>query len=493
MYTDYYCRPKEAVNAVYARQSVDKKDSLSIEGQIALCKKYAGEDAAVYRDKGYSGKNIKRPAFTELIRAVEDGTVKKIVVYRLDRFSRSIADFSRLWELLDRNNVEFLSVTENFDTSSPIGRAMLNIVLVFAQLERETTAQRVKDNYIHRFKLGAWPGGPAPFGYSSVKINDGLSKISSLAVSEENAERVKQIFEYYGKGDTSLRCLARKLSEKGIHGPKREKWDSVTLSRILHSPVYVKADKDIYWYYMSKGVKSEQPIEAFDGVHGCNVIGRRDKTKNKYNSLEEQILTVGNHEGIINSDLWLRVQDKLQKNAQISRANAGKYSFLTGLMKCEKCGYALKINCNKNSGALSLVCSGKSNFGVCDCDTNVDLKELESYVEERLTEIFESPSVEKIVSDTWEISEEALAIDIKIERLVNALSQSSEISAAYISEQIENLHRKREDLYKESKKESKIQKIEFNNLTFEEKKIVTREFIEKITVAGENVKIQWKI
>lgn len=82
--------------------------------------------------------------------AVEAGRVKKIVVYRLDRFSRSLADFSQIWELLRKNDVEFLSVNEQFDTSSPMGRAMLNIVMTFAQLERETTAERVRDNYHHR-------------------------------------------------------------------------------------------------------------------------------------------------------------------------------------------------------------------------------------------------------------------------------------------------------------------------------------------------------
>ena len=126
------------MNAIYARQSIDKEGSLSIEGQIDLCRKYAGEDALVFQDRGFSGKNIKRPAFTELMQSVEAGTINKIFVYRLDRFSRNIADFSRLWEILDGHNVQFVSVTEQFDTSSPIGRAMLNIVLVFAQLERET-------------------------------------------------------------------------------------------------------------------------------------------------------------------------------------------------------------------------------------------------------------------------------------------------------------------------------------------------------------------
>lgn len=125
------------MDAIYARQSIDKKGSLSIEGQIELCRKFTADDALVFSDKGFSGKNTKRPAFGELMEAVEAGRVKKIVVYRLDRFSRSLADFSQIWELLRKNDVEFLSVNEQFDTSSPMGRAMLNIVMTFAQLERE--------------------------------------------------------------------------------------------------------------------------------------------------------------------------------------------------------------------------------------------------------------------------------------------------------------------------------------------------------------------
>jgi DNA invertase Pin-like site-specific DNA recombinase len=164
----------------------------------------------------------------------------------LDRFSRSIADFSRIWELLSKNNVEFVSATENFDTSSPMGRAMLNIVQVFAQLERETTAERVKDNYIHRFKLGAWMGGPAPYGFDLIKVSESDKKISSL-IKNDKSDIVKFIFEEYAKFGTSLRSIAKELTAKGIHGPKREVWDNVTLSRILRSPLYVKANQDIYF------------------------------------------------------------------------------------------------------------------------------------------------------------------------------------------------------------------------------------------------------
>ena len=452
------------MNVIYARQSIDKKDSLSIEAQIEQCRKFAGTDAKVYKDKGYSGKNIKRPAFTELIRAVESGAVKKIFVYRLDRFSRSIADFSRMWELLEKHGVEFYSATENFDTSTPIGRAMLNIVLVFAQLERETTAERVKDNYIHRFKLGAWGGGPAPYGFDLTKIISDGTKASSL-IANKCADIVKAIFEEYAKSDTSLRGIANALTKKGIHGPKREAWDNVTVSRILHSPVYVKADSDVYWFYLAKGLQVMQDIEAFDGKHACNVIGRRDRTRNKYNSLSGQMLSVSNHKGFIDSDLWLRVQAKLDGNPQISQANAGKYSWLTGLMKCAKCGYAIKVNSYKKENRLREIEKALNAAPPCGV----------------------LPSKQKQ-------SDDILAIEQKIERLVGALANSSDLSAAYISREIERLHKVREQLLSQPHKtETEFAKLDFIPLDFEEKKIVAAEFINRILINENEVNIEWKM
>lgn len=480
------------MNAIYARQSIDKKDSLSIEGQIELCRKFAGKDAEVFEDKGYSGKTIKRPAFTELIRSVELGSVKKIFVYRLDRFSRSIADFSRLWELLEKHGVEFQSVTEQFDTSSPIGRAMLNIVLVFAQLERETTAERVKDNYRHRFRLGVWTGGPAPYGFDLVKITGDGRQVSSLVPNPERSRIVQSIFEAYAKPETSLRGIAKALTERGVHGPKREMWDNVTLSRILHSPVYVKATPDIYWYYLAKGLKTELPVEAFDGVHACNLIGKRDRAKNKYNALPDQLLTVANHEGLIDAKLWLAVQEKLERNSQINRANAGKYSFLTGLLKCAKCGYALKIA--GSDGSLHLLCSGRSNFSVCDASIQVDIRELEDYIAGQISEILQESPPTEIIPEPSELSAEVLLIEQKIERLVGALAECSDVSAQYISKQIEVLHKQREELLKRAQHEPPdVKHLDFDALSFEEKKLIAKEFIERIEISGNNVNIIWKI
>ena len=107
------------MTAIYARQSLDVKDSLSIENQIELCRRAAEGEVRVYQDKGFSGKNTNRPAFLRLMEAVKGGEIRRILVYRLDRFSRSIADFSQIWTVLEQFNVQFQSVTENFDTASP--------------------------------------------------------------------------------------------------------------------------------------------------------------------------------------------------------------------------------------------------------------------------------------------------------------------------------------------------------------------------------------
>jgi len=133
--------------AVYVRQSVDRPDSISIQSQIDFCKYEVRDNHyKIYEDKGYSGKNTDRPKFKEMIKAIKDGVITKVVVYKLDRISRSILDFSNLIEMFQKYNVEFISSTEKFDTSTPMGRAMLNICIVFAQLERETIQKRVEDN-----------------------------------------------------------------------------------------------------------------------------------------------------------------------------------------------------------------------------------------------------------------------------------------------------------------------------------------------------------
>ena len=165
------------IDAIYARQSVDKKDSISIESQIEFCKyELKGGNCKEYTDKGYSGKNTDRPKFQELVRDIKRGLIAKVVVYKLDRISRSILDFANMMELFQQYNVEFVSSTEKFDTSTPMGRAMLNICIVFAQLERETIQKRVADAYYSRSLKGFRMGGKAPYGFHTEPIKiDGIN------------------------------------------------------------------------------------------------------------------------------------------------------------------------------------------------------------------------------------------------------------------------------------------------------------------------------
>ena len=119
------------IDAIYGRQSIDKKDSISIESQFEFCRyELKGGEAKEYKDKGYSGKNIERPDFQRLLKDIRAGLIRRVIVYKLDRISRSIVDFAKLMELFKQYNVEFVSCTEKFDTSTPMGRAMLNICML---------------------------------------------------------------------------------------------------------------------------------------------------------------------------------------------------------------------------------------------------------------------------------------------------------------------------------------------------------------------------
>ena len=171
------------MNAVYTRQSLDVKDSLSIESQLDACLNENGSaEYRHYNDKGYSGKNTERPAFQQLMADVRKGTIERVIVYRLDRLSRSLLDFAEMIDVFKKKDVEFVSCREKFDTSTPIGNAMLSIIMVFAQLERETIQMRVKDNYATRMERGAYDG-VAPYGFDKAITKVGDKQVHTLDVN----------------------------------------------------------------------------------------------------------------------------------------------------------------------------------------------------------------------------------------------------------------------------------------------------------------------
>ena len=483
-------------DAVYARQSVEKLNSISIEGQIDLCQKCAGTELKVYQDRGYSGKNTERPAFKKLLQDIQAGKIRKLYVYRLDRFSRSVADFGRLWEILQAHNVEFVSVSENFDTTTPMGRAMLHIIMVFAQLERETTAERVKDNYYRRASLGSWPGGPAPFGYKNSRIKGADGRDVPTLTPTEDANMVIRIFEEYAAEGATLGSVAKRLNSEGVHGPQRNAWDNVSLSRLLHSPTYVMADEQVYLHYKAAGCNVTSPKEDFDGIHGVLLVGKRDRAQKKYTDIRNHSVSMLNSVGIVPAELWLQCQNKLALNRQLGNNGKGTYTWLTGLLKCAECGYSLSVM--RETKKHRLVCSGRYKLQKCKAIISVCTSEIEQQVEESicalLDECPEEP-VEKVQNDSFQKKLEEL--DRKADRLLDAFSESTDLSPVYLKRKLAQIEEERQALLDARKRENArpapVEKLDFHKLSFEEKKTVAAQFIQRINVSRYSVEIIWNV
>ena len=197
--------------AIYSRKSKFTGKGESIENQIELCKnqlinKY-GKDIEnrilIYQDEGFTGYNTNRPEFQKMMKDIKEKKIKVVIVYRLDRISRNVSDFCNLKDELAKYDVDFMSVTENFDTSTPMGIAMLMISSVFAQLERDTIAERIRDNMYELAKTGRWLGGTTPLGYKSKKIEniDIDGKKRSLYRLDYISDEVKKIRLIWDKFD----------------------------------------------------------------------------------------------------------------------------------------------------------------------------------------------------------------------------------------------------------------------------------------------------
>ncbi len=484
------------MTGIYVRQSIDKKDSLSIEGQIQLCLPEAGKEYKIYRDKGFSGRNINRPSFRKLMADVESGSVTKVVVYRLDRISRSIADFSQIWSKLEKKNVEFVSMNEKFDTSTPMGKAMLYIIMVFAQLERETIAERVRDNYYTRARTGSWVGGPAPFGFS---VGKEISESRSIPVLVPNdaIDLVKTVFDEYRKENASLSTVARMLRDMEGKECSRN-WDSVAVSRMLHNPVYVKCNGDIFAYYLSQGVKISNSPEEFDGAAAGMIVGKRDKSGSGRQTSGKRCFSLAAHRGVIEADIWLQCQYKLEKNKQLKNTGKGKYTWLTGLLKCGKCGYSLKVVCSR--GKRYLVCSGKTNYHICDEVFHISLDEIERAAETELESMYEEADLSPVRQERRPpgFLKELMDIDLKTERLIGALSESSSITVSYINRELERLEEKKRELCLKREREEKAefvfpQSLKWKQMDFDFHKMAAGEMLSRVNVYSDSVEFIWKI
>lgn len=479
------------MTAIYARQSVEKKDSISVETQIRMCRSRCRDDekTAVYIDRGFSGKNLKRPGYLRMIHDLNAGKIRRVIVYRLDRLSRSVSDFSAMWQIFEQHGVEFSSISEQFDTSTPIGKAMVYIIMTFAQLERETIAERITDNYYARVRSGAWPGGRAPFGFRCARIRSGGHNIPSLE-PDENASAAAKIFFDYADTGKSLAAIARELTSSGRTSAVRSAgWDSKSVSRILRSPVYVTADRLILSYYISQGIGTIVNDESeFDGTFSALLTGRRSSGKGGQNPPSRQTLSLTNFSGIVDSGVWLRCQKKLAETSSVCSSRPGSASFLSGLLKCGVCGYAVSVK--RAGNHRYLCCSGRYNLHICSVRSMaLRPEEAEKAVLREISAIVRN-AAGILTNGQRRLGE----IEREIENLMSCCASAGETSMKYINLRLAQLEKEKEILARCSRFpadfSASLQRL--SALTDTEKKEAAALLIDRIEIRGRSLKIHWK-
>lgn len=519
--------------AIYARQSIEKKDSVSIETQIEKCKFFCNEqEYKIYKDAGYSGKNINRPQFSKLLEDIKAGTVKKVIAYRLDRVSRSIADFSQLLIMFDEYNVDFISATENFDTNTPIGRAMINIVMTFAQLERETIVERVTDNYYFRANNGYWAGGYAPYGYKIKHIvgQDG-KKHSILEENEEQSKIVKRIYDMYINKNMSMRKISQCLNLEKIPSLRGNgNWGINVVNSILSRPIYTEATVKIYDYFNKIGSHITNDIENFNGTMTANLYGKAKKNVKvkAIRNYDEMFLSLINCPPIISNEDWFKAQNiKGIKKYMPPRSNTSKISFLCGLVKCGKCGSNLVTQGCKNRYGVQyyyLICNSKRNLGANICNNKmIDVTKLENIVINDMKKYFNSSNITnkiekylntskkknaEILKKKEDLENKIIKFDLQIQNLINSLADGNAIVSKYINQKITELEEEKQknaillnelnntnDFYNDNSLIKYIQNIneKLNANDFDELKLLCKTVINEIVVTDENIDIHYKI
>lgn len=398
--------------AIYSRKSKFTGKGESIGNQIELCKEYVRgvygaaylERCEVFEDEGFSGGNLQRPAFQEMMRQVRKKRYQAIVVYRLDRISRNISDFTGLIDELTKLGVSFISIREQFDTSTPMGRAMMFIISVFSQLERETIAERIRDNMIELAKTGRWLGGNAPIGFQSepvskVTVDGKMRKSYRLVPIPEEAEIPKQIFDLYTKAD-SLTAVEAELLRQRIKTRQGKDFTRFSIKSILQNPVYLAADQAAYDYFAARRAEICAPQEAFDGHCGIMAYHRTEQEKGKTTVLlpvSEWIIALGSHPGLVSSSQWIRVQESLERNqSKAYRKPRSNEALLTGLLFCS-CGERMYPKLTKRFNAngeplYSYVCKMKERSKGTRCTMeNINGNLMDQMVMEQLKSLPEDP------------------------------------------------------------------------------------------------------
>lgn len=340
---------KEKIVALYVRVSTGyqvDKDSLPFQKKElkAYCEHVLHIDKKrieIFEDAGKSGKNTKRPAFERMMEKVKSGQVSHVIVYKIDRISRNLVDFSLMYDDFKYNNVTFISLNEQFDTSSAIGEAILKIILVFAELERKLTSERVTDVMIGRAQNGQWNGARVPYGW------DWNEEKQMPVHSKKEAQYGIDMYHRYLEGYSTLR-IARYNNEHNIPTKRGGEWSSKTVGDFLRNPI----NKGDYRY------------------------NYRNSARGKKKAKEEVVYIKNVFPPLIDPPIFDEVNRRLDENYKKQNTNymfpiRKQCNIFSGLIICGKCGAHYQV-CRKDERRLdgfhpsNYVCTRKRQKAICD-------------------------------------------------------------------------------------------------------------------------------
>lgn len=358
--------------ALYARKSIEKENSISCDTQLEYCRAMIkpderNEKILTFVDNGFSGGNVNRDGFQKMMRQIEQGKISKVIVYRLDRISRSLSDFVNILNTFKDYGVDFVSTQEAFDTGSPYGELIVKILAVFAEFERQSIISRITQAYQHRSEMGFYMGGRKPYGFDLEPTVINNIKTKKLAPIDEEISQIRYIYETYAVENVTLGRLLKNLTENEIKPLSGGGWTTAKLSNILKNPIYVRADSRVYDYFQKFNTQIISPPESFDGVHGIQIYG---KTKHDADSVDWSDIkaVVMTHKGVIDSETWIKCQQKLAKNKQVRNSVSNKTSWLGGKIICGRCGRTMTtIKGKTGNGEIRryFTCTGKTHFKDC--------------------------------------------------------------------------------------------------------------------------------
>lgn len=359
--------------AIYTRKSTEdglEQEFNSLDAQResgeAFIKSQVNEGwtclADHYDDGGFTGGNMERPALKRLLADIEAGRIDCVVVYKVDRLSRSLLDFARMMETFEKHRVSFVSVTQQFNTASSMGRLILNVLLSFAQFEREMISERTRDKIAAARRKGKWVGGMPLLGYNVAS--------TKLVVDPDEAEQVRQIFNLYLEHE-GLISVVEELDSRGW---RTKRWTTRKETQRGGRPF----DKNSLWHLLTN----------------ITYIG-----KLRY---KEEVHD-GEHEAIIGDGLWQRVQSKLQRNGRTGGAMVRNRfgAVLKGMIHCVPCGCAMSPTHATRDGTKRYryyVCLAAQERGWQSCPSqSIPAGEIERFVVEQIKDIGRDP---RLVAET---------------------------------------------------------------------------------------------